>query len=118
MTLSGKESEHLYILWTTADVITSDKMLIAYATGSLLVGWWDEVTIIIWGSSPKLVAESILIQEKIKKATRAGVHFSACRACTDELGVTGKLISLGIEVDYWGDRLSKLIKTNAYIITI
>ena len=59
----------LYILWTNADVITSDKMVMMYATNSMLHHWWDEVTVIIWGATAQLVAENAMMQEKIKIAS-------------------------------------------------
>lgn len=108
----------LYILWTNADFITSEKMVMMYATNALIKKWWEEVTVIIWGATAKLVAENTSIQEKIKTAMDAGVKFSACKACADQLGVTDLLINHEIEVIYWGIGLTDLIKDNERLITI
>jgi sulfur relay (sulfurtransferase) complex TusBCD TusD component (DsrE family) len=35
-----------------------------------------------------------MMQERIKLAQHAGVHFSACKACADQLGVAEKLLDL------------------------
>ncbi|MBP1756751.1 MAG: hypothetical protein H6Q59_3149 [Firmicutes bacterium] len=104
-----EKSNRLYILWTNADILTADKMVMMYATNSMLNQWWEEVTVIIWGATAKLVAENDLIQTKIKIAQHAGVHFSACKACVDQLGVTDKIAELGIEVMYWGEGLTNLL---------
>lgn len=112
------ESNKLYILWTNADVLTSEKMVMMYATNSMMNHWWDDVTIIIWGATAKLAAENAMIQEKIKIAAHYGVHISACRACAEQLGVTDKLEELGIEVIYWGDGLTGILKGNDKLITI
>lgn len=112
------EGTKLFILWTNADVITSEKMVMMYATNSMTHFWWEEVTVIIWGAPAKLIAENVLIQEKIKIAMHAGVKFSACKACTDQLGVTEKLVELGIEVIYWGEGLTEILKENEKLITI
>src|SRR5208282_4101346 len=96
------KSKKLFILWTNADIITSDKMVMMYATNSMLRQWWDEVTVIIWGATAKLVAENAMLQEKIKNAQHVGVNFSACKGCADQLGLSEKLVELGIEVIYWG----------------
>jgi len=79
------QSNKLFILWTNADIITSDKMVMMYATNSMLHHWWDEVTVIIWGATAKLVADNAMLQEKIKLARHAGVNFTACKACADQL---------------------------------
>jgi hypothetical protein len=113
-----ENSNRLNILWTNADIVTADKMVMMYSTNSMLNHWWDAVTVIIWGSTTKLVAESELLQTKIQIAQHAGVHFSACKACADQLGVTDKLLSLDIEVMYWGEGLTEILKNEEKLITI
>ncbi len=112
------ESKKLYILWTNADVLTSDKMVMMYATNSKIHNWWEEVTIIIWGATAKLVAENTYIQEKVKLAIHAGVNISACKACADQLGVSEKLENLNIELKYWGEGLTDILKDDERLLTI
>ncbi len=112
------KSNQLYILWTNADILTSDKMVMMYATNGMLKKWWDAVTVIIWGATAKLVAENDLIQTKIKTAQDAGVQFSACKACADQLGVTDTLADLGVEIIYWGEGLTDILKNEEKLITI
>ena len=112
------ETHNLYILWTNANVLTSDKMVMMYATNSMLQHWWDGVTVIIWGATAQLAAENPLIREKIKLAAHAGVRFSACKACADQLNVTQQLIDQGIEVIYWGQGLTDILQGNEKLITV
>lgn len=112
------KKDKLYILWTNADEITSDKMVMMYATNAMLHNWWKEITIILWGAPNKLVAESPLIQEKIKLAIHAGVKISACKACADQLGTTDTLIAHGIEVKYWGENLTEILKEDEKLLTV
>lgn len=112
------EKSKLYILWTNADPITAEKMVLMYAQSSVLKGWWREVTLIIWGAPAKLVAEEAAIQEKIRLAIHAGVQVSACKACADQLGIAGILESAGIEVKYWGQGLTEILKGGETLLTI
>jgi len=112
------EKTKLFILWTNADMITSEKMVMMYGINSILKGWWKEVTLIIWGAPAKLAAENDIIQEKIKLAMVSGVHVSACKACADQLGVTDQLLELGIEVKYWGEGLTEILKEDEKLLTI
>lgn len=112
------EKKKLYILWTNADVITSEKMVLMYGANSIIQGWWEEVTIIIWGAPSKLVAENSEIRERVKSAMIAGVRVSACKACADQLGVSESLLSLGIEVKHWGQGLTEILKNDEKLITI
>ena len=109
---------HLYVLWTNDDRVTADKMVFMYAINSLVRGWWEKVTLIIWGAPAKLVSEDAAIQEKIKEALRAGIHVTACKACADQLGVTDALEKLQIEVKYWGEPLTEILKNNEPLLTI
>jgi len=113
-----EKKDHLYILWTNADPVTAEKMVFMYGTNSLLKGWWEQVTLIIWGAPAKLSAESPEIQDKIKAALSAGVHITACKACADQLGVTETLEKMNVEVIYWGVPLTNILKNGETLLTI
>ena len=112
------KKSHLYVLWTNNDLITAEKMVFMYTVNSLIHGWWEKVTLIIWGATAKLVSENIDIQKKVKEALDAGVHITACKACTDQLGVTKILEDFNIEVKYWGAPLTKIIANGEKLLTI
>ena len=84
----------------------------------MLKRWWDNVTVIVWGATAKLLAENEMIQEQVKIAMKAGVKFSACVACASQLGVVETLEELGVEVISWGAPLTELIKEKAPLITV
>jgi len=112
-----KES-HLYILWTTDNAVTAEKMVLMYGGNSLLKGWWDKVTIIIWGAADQLVTSDLAIQARIKELMDMGAHFTACKRCAQTLGVESQLKDLGVEVKFWGESLTKLLKSGATILTV
>ena len=113
-----EKKDHLYILWTNGVPITAEKMVFMYGINSLLKGWWEKVTLIIWGTPAKLSAENTEIQKKIKAALDAGVHVTACKACADQLGVTEALENMNVEVIYWGEPLTKILKSGETLLTI
>lgn len=113
-----EEKNHLYVLWTNQDVTTAEKMVFMYTINSLRHGWWENVTLIVWGATTKLVAENREIQQHIRKALDTGVHVTACKACADQLGVTETLKELNIEVIYWGEPLTKILKNNESLLTV
>jgi len=108
----------LNILWTTGNLVTVEKMVIMYAHNAKLLGWWDDVTLIIWGASAKLTGENEEIQDKIREMVESGVKVDACKACADQLGVSEKLESLGVIVKYYGEPLTDILKTSGKLITI
>ena len=109
---------HLYLLWTNDNPITAEKMVFMYTVNSLINGWWEKVTIIIWGATTKLVSEDANIQKFVKEALEVGVHITACKACADQLGVTENLEKLKIEVKYWGVPLTEILKNEEKLLTI
>ena len=112
------EKKHLYILWTSGSKITAEKMVFMYAINSLRHGWWEKVTLIIWGASAKLVGEDMAIQKKIQEALEAGVSVTACKACADQLGVSEGLEKLSVEVKYWGAPLTDILANGEKLLTI
>lgn len=110
--------ERLHILWTNDNPITSEKMVFMYAHNAILNHWWDEVIIIIWGSTVQYVANEKQVQDRLMHIQSDGVKLSVCKACADQLGATQTIEKLGIELKYWGEPLTKLLKENEKIITI
>lgn len=116
----GREEnmEKLYILWTNADEVVFKQMVFMYARNSKLKGWWEEVTLIIWGSTAKLAAESELVARGIQELLRVGVTVSACKACSDSLNTTPKLIEMGVDVKYWGEGLTEILKSGEKLLSV
>ena len=110
--------KHLHILWTNPDLITSEKMMFMYARNCLLQHWWDKVTVIIWGGTAKLAAENENIQCRMEESRIAGVEFTACVSCADQLGVTEKLLELEVDVKPWGKLLTELIQKGKPLLTV
>ncbi len=112
------KNKHLYVLWTNDNPITAEKMVFMYTINSLIHGWWEKVTLIVWGATTKLVSEDENIQKLVAEALEAGVHISACKACADQLGVTETLEKLNIEVIYWGIPLTEILANDEKLLTI
>ena len=112
------KSDHLYILWTNANPLTAEHMVMMYAENAVLREWWNKVTIIIWGATSKLVAENKEIQASIARAKESGVEFSGCISCARNLGTVERLEALGIELIPWGVPLTELIKEGAHLLTV
>ena len=113
-----EKDNELFVLWTNADPITSELMVMMYTVNAMKRGWWEKVTLIIWGATTKLVTENPKFQDLIKQAQDVGVHVSACIACARELGKIEKLNEMNIEVISWGDPLTKLLKEGKHLLTI
>lgn len=113
-----EEPEKLFILWTSSEIETFDEMVYMYALNAKKLGWWKSVTLIIWGASAKLSGQDEVVQLKLKELIENGVDVSACKACAEDLGVSELLEGLGVEVKYWGQPLTKVLKSDAKLITI
>ena len=113
-----ENDKHLYVLWTNDNPMTAEKMVFMYTINALKNGWWDNITLSIWGATTKLVSEDTSVQKNIKAALDAGVHITACKACADQLGVTDILKKLNIEVKYWGVPLTEILTENRPLLTI
>ncbi len=108
----------LNILWTSPDPDTFFKMVAMYAFNAPKKGWWEQISIIIWGGSTRLVGEHLAVRNRLKELAAAGVELRACRACAEQLGVAEILEDLGVDVDYMGEPLTELLKSDAKLLTI
>lgn len=110
--------DKLNILWTTDNKDTVFNMLVMYATNSRMNGWWQEVNLIIWGASARLIATDKQVQTEIAEMINLGISIEACKACSDNLGVSAELTKLGINVRYMGEALTEYLKSGENLITI
>ena len=113
------EQNTLHILWTNDNPVTAELMVFMYATNALRNNWWENVHIIIWGATTKLVCEDENIRESVRLFQEAGGHVSACKRCAEKLGVLETLESIpGIDILYIGQSFTHIIKSGEKLITI
>lgn len=108
------------ILWTTDNKETSLNMVCLYAHNAKLLGWIDDVTILVWGASQQLINNDKEIQDKVKQMAKDGVKIVACQKCSENLGngVKENLESCNIDVFYTGEFLTNWIQSGDNIITV
>lgn len=111
-------SDKLTVLWTTGDRVTVEKMVFMYTLNAKLQGWFNDVTLVVWGASTKLLAESPDLQEGIREMVAAGIKVEACKSCSDQLEATATLEACQVDVKYWGQPLTELLKNDGKLITI
>jgi hypothetical protein len=112
-----KAADHLLIVWTSGDPDVAHKMVFMYAFNAQKNGWWDQVTLLVWGPSAKLSSKDKEIQASLKRMQDQGVELLACKGCADQYGVSSKLEELGIEVKYTGTYLTDFIKSGKKVIS-
>jgi len=104
------EADKLVVVWTSGDKEVAMKMVFMYTYNAKKQAWWDDVTLLVWGPSSKLLSQDKELQDYVKKMMESGVHVMACKACADQYGVADQLKELGITVKYAGQDLTQFIK--------
>ncbi|KPL17620.1 MAG: DsrE family protein [Bacteroides sp. SM1_62] len=112
-----KPADQLLIVWTSGDPDVAHKMVFMYAFNAKKNGWWENISLLVWGPSAKLSSEDKNIQATLKKMKDQGVELLACKGCADQYGVSSKLEELGIDVKYTGTYLTDFIKSGKKVIT-
>ena len=107
----------ILIVWTSGDRDVALKMVFMYTFNAKKNKWWDEVRLLVWGPSSKLLSEDQELQDYVKKMKDEGVILEACKACADMYGVSDKLSALGVDVKYMGKPLTDMIKSGWVTLT-
>ena len=110
-------SDKLLILFTTADKEVMTKMAAPYPMFGLKQGWWKETRFLIWGPSAKMIAEDEDAQKLLAQMQEAGVELLACKWCAEQYSVAEKLAELGVKVEYMGQPLTEMLKTDWKVLT-
>ena len=115
--MENQKKEQLLVIWSAADPDVARNMVFMYTKNSKLRSWWNQVHLVIWGPSAKLLATDENLQTEIQEVADAGVKLEACKACADNFGVSEKLSELGIEVIYMGAPLTERLKAGWTVLT-
>lgn len=118
------QSEHtenipdkLVVLWTSDDPYVAERVAFMYTHAAKTSGWFNEVTLIIWGPSAKLVAENLKIREKLSTMKNDGVVIEVCIVCANMYGIADDLKKLGYDVKAMGKPLTGYLKSGAKVLT-
>jgi hypothetical protein len=112
------EKKQQLILWTSGDREVALKMVFMYSLNCKKYSWMDNVRLLIWGPSAKLLSGDAELQKYLSELKKAGVELYACKACADMYGVSEKLTNLGVTVVYAGKMLADLQKDGWFILSI
>ena len=52
-----EDNNKLAVLWTSGDPEVAEKVCFMYTNNAKKQGWFDEVVLIVWGTSSKLLCE-------------------------------------------------------------
>lgn len=103
-------SNKVAIIWSSQDPEVAKKVCFMYALNAKKQGWFDEVVLIVWGPSAKLLAEDEELQAEVQKMMEAGVVVEACIACAKLYGADQVLTDLEIDVRPMGIPLTTYLK--------
>jgi hypothetical protein len=102
--------DKLVVLWTSGDREVALKMVFMYTYNAKKFEWWNDITLLVWGPSQKLLTEDAELQEYVKKMIADGIEVLACKGCADQYGISEKLKEIGVTVRYTGKDLTNFIK--------
>lgn len=113
----SKATKRLYLVWCAADREVALNMVFMYGLNSRLKGWWDEVRLLVWGPSARLLAEERGLQEDLEDLKAAGVELWACKACADRYGTAEALAALGLRVFPVGEDFTRTLQGGWTVLT-
>jgi hypothetical protein len=107
----------LAVLWTSGDPDVAHRVAFMYTHNAKKVGWFDEVTLIVWGPSQRILVGDKDLQAKVKAMQDDGILVEACVACAMSFGLVEELKALGISVRGMGMSLTEYLKSDWKVLT-
>ena len=114
---SDKSKSKLAVLWTSGDPDVAHRVAFMYTHTAKKVGWFDEVTLIVWGPSQRILVGDKDLQGKVKAMQEDGIIVEACIACAMGYGIVEELKALGIPVRPMGQPLTNYLKSDWKVLT-
>jgi len=107
----------LAVVWTSGDPDVANRVCFMYCHNAKKQKWFDQVVLVVWGPSARLLAADKDLQAKVKSMMADGVQVQACVACADSYGVSDRLREMKIEVKGMGPPLTEMLKTGWKVLT-
>ncbi len=111
------EPLRIVVLWTSGDPDVAHRMVLMYTHAAHRAKWADEVRLIVWGPSARLLAADKDIEAKIRAMMKDGIQVQACVVCADSYGVSDDLRAMGIEVKGMGKPLTDYVRDGWEVLT-
>jgi len=101
-------SDKLLVIISTGD---REKALTAlmYAKNNIKYGWLSEVKVIFFGPSENLLVSDSDVRDSAIELANLGETL-ACKLLSDRDGITKRIESIGIEVDYVGTIIADFLR--------
>jgi len=80
-----------------------------YARNALKLGWMEDVKIVFFGPSERLIVQDEQVLNEVKNIAVMGELF-ACKTISDRKGISGEVERLGVKVEHVGSIISNFIK--------
>ena len=109
--------EKLAVVWTSGDPDVAHRVCLMYTHAAQDNKWFDEVRLIVWGPSQRLLVGDKDLQAKVKAMQDDGVIVEACIACAKSFGLVEDIRALGIEVKSMGNPLTTFLKQDYKVLT-
>ena len=110
-------SDTLVVVWSSGDPEVAEKACLMYAGAAKKYKWFDEVILVVWGPSERLLAENQTLKDKVAALQKDGLIVQACVACSNMYGVTNDLKVCRIDVKGMGGPLTKYLKRGYKVIS-
>jgi hypothetical protein len=111
------EPTRLAVVWSSGDPDVAHRVCLMYTHAAHKAKWFDEVRLVVWGPSARLLAADKDLQAKIAKMQKDGLKVQACVVCADSYGVSDDLRAMGIEVKGMGKPLSNYLQSGWKVLT-
>ena len=111
------ERSKLCVVWSSGDPAVAKNTCFMYTLNAKRFKWFDDVHLVVWGPSAKLLAKDKSMQAQLAAMKKLGVVVEACVLSARMDGVDKKLQQLGVDCKLMGPILSNRLKSDWKVIT-
>ncbi len=81
-----------------------------YAVNALKFGWLDEVKLVFFGPSERLLLKDAELRQYLREFQDMDENVVACKFIADREGISAKIAELEVEVRHVGEFITDLVK--------
>jgi hypothetical protein len=113
-----RPEDELVVIWRSGDADMFHTGVYLFTLNAKRFHWFDQVTLLLWGPSQKLLLADADVQRKVKEMQSAGVRVVADIDPSLDYDIESELRAVPIEVTIMGGQLVGVLKRGVRILSI
>jgi hypothetical protein len=102
----------LFMIISSGDPRIITDVAIPYVRNALKNKWMEKIRVFFWGPSERVLISALEVKAQVMDLVQlVSNEVYACQQCAEDYNIAEKIENLGVKVEYIGEMVSEMLKS-------